>query len=42
VDISGFDPVKDLKRDVDVSLPPGITLISVDPAKVGIIPPPAS
>lgn len=41
VDISGFDPVKDLKRDVDISLPPGITLISVDPAKVGIIPPPA-
>lgn len=42
VDLSGFDPAKDLKRDVDVSVPPGITLISVDPDRVGVIPPPAS
>jgi YbbR domain-containing protein len=41
VDLTGLDPTKDLKRDVDVSVPPGITLINVDPQKVGVIPPPA-
>jgi YbbR domain-containing protein len=42
VDLTDFNAVKDLKKDVDVSMPPGITLISVDPPKVGVIPPPAS
>lgn len=42
VDLTGFDPQKDLKADVEVSMPPGITLISVEPPRVGVIPPPAS
>lgn len=40
VDLSGFDPQKDLKADVVVSVPPGIALVSVDPPRVGVIPPP--
>lgn len=39
--LTDFAPEKDMKRDTDVSVPAGITVISVEPQKVGIIPPPA-
>ncbi len=43
VDLTDIGSGSELKRRVDVSVPQGITLISVDPPKVGvIIPPPAS
>lgn len=41
VDLTGFDPAGDLKQRVDVSVPPGITLVSVEPQKVGVIIPPS-
>lgn len=41
-DLSGFDFQRDLKTDVEVSVPPGITLVSVDPPRVGVIAPPAA
>jgi hypothetical protein len=41
VDLTGIDSAKDLKRSVDVSVPSGVTVVSVEPAKVGIIVPPA-
>jgi YbbR-like protein len=41
VDLSGIDAAKDLKRSVDVSVPSGVTVVSVEPAKVGVIVPPA-
>jgi len=37
-DISAASP--NLKRRVEVSTPPGVTLISVDPPEVGILFPP--
>jgi len=40
VDLTGFD-AKELKHSVEVSVPPGVTVLSVEPAKVGIILPPA-
>jgi len=40
VDLTGVDAGKDLKRRVDVSAPSGITLISVEPASVGVLIPP--
>ena len=40
VDLTGVDAGKDLKRRVDVSAPSGITLISVEPATVGVLIPP--
>ncbi len=40
VDLSGIQTNKDLKRPVDVSVPPGVTLVSVDPPNVGVIVPP--
>jgi hypothetical protein len=39
--LTDFVPEKDVKCDTDVSVPAGITVISVEPQKVGIIPPPA-
>ena len=43
VDLTDIGPGNELKRRVDVSVPQGITLINVDPPKVGvIIPPPSS
>jgi len=40
VDMTEIGDVKDLNRRVDVSTPAGVTLISVIPAKVGVILPP--
>ena len=40
VDLTGIESAKDLRCRVDVSTPPGITLVSVDPPKVGVIMPP--
>jgi len=40
VDLTEIGDVKDLNRRVDVSTPAGVTLVSVTPAKVGIILPP--
>lgn len=42
VNLTGLGADKELKRNVDVSVPAGITVISVDPQKVGIIAPPPS
>lgn len=41
VDLTGFNPAGDLKERVNVSMPPGITLVSVEPQKVGVIIPPS-
>lgn len=40
VDMTEIGDVKDLNRRVDVSTPAGVTLISVTPAKVGVVLPP--
>ena len=40
VDLTDIGPERDLRRRVDVSTPPGVTLVSVDPPKVGVIVPP--
>ena len=40
VDLSRFDPAKDTSQPVDVSVPGGVTLVRVDPAKVEVIVPP--
>jgi YbbR-like protein len=40
VDLTDIESASDLKRRVDVSVPSGITLVSVDPQKVGVIIPP--
>jgi YbbR domain-containing protein len=42
VDLTGVAPGKNLQRKVDVSTPPRVTLVSVDPPKVGMIVPPAA
>ena len=41
VDLTDIESAKDLKRRVDISVPSGITLISVEPQKIGVIIPPA-
>lgn len=40
VNLTKFDPIKNPKMPVEVSTPPGVTLISVDPPEVGVIIPP--
>jgi YbbR domain-containing protein len=40
VDLTDIDSAKDLKRRVDISVPSGVTLVSVEPSKVGVIIPP--
>jgi len=40
VDLTDIESAKDLKRRVDIAVPSGITLIKVEPAKVGVIIPP--
>ena len=41
VDLTGIEAAHELKRSVDVAVPSGITVVSVEPAKVGVIMPPA-
>jgi YbbR domain-containing protein len=41
VDLTDIKSAGDLKRRVDVSVPSGITLVSIEPPKVGIIIPPS-
>jgi hypothetical protein len=41
VDLTDIGSAKDLRRKVEVSTPPGVTLVSVDPPGVGVIVPPA-
>ncbi len=41
VNLTGMDSAKELKRTVDVSVPAGVTVVSVVPSKVGVIVPPA-
>ena len=40
VNLTDIGPERDLHVPVDVSAPPGVTLVSVDPPKVGVIVPP--
>jgi len=40
VDLTDIQSAHDLRRRVDVSTPTGVTLVSVDPPKVGVIVPP--
>jgi YbbR domain-containing protein len=40
VDLTGIDAGNELKRNVDVSVPSGITVTRVEPVKVGVIVPP--
>ena len=40
VDLTGIESGKELRRQVDVSTPPGVTVDSVKPARVGVIIPP--
>jgi hypothetical protein len=40
VDLTDIESAGDLHRVVDVSAPPGVTLVNVDPPKVMVFPPP--
>jgi YbbR domain-containing protein len=40
VNLTDIGPERDLHVPVEVSAPPGVTLVSVDPTKVGVIVPP--
>ena len=40
VDLTGIGFAKELKRNVDVSVPSGVTIVRVEPAKVDVIVPP--
>ena len=40
VNLTDIGPERDLHLPVDVSAPPGVTLVSVDPPRVGVIVPP--
>lgn len=40
VDLTDIESAADLHRVVDVSTPPGVTLVNVDPPKVMVFPPP--
>ena len=40
VDLTDVQSARDLRRRVDVSTPSGVSLVSVDPPKVGVIVPP--
>ena len=40
VDLTDVQSARDLRRRVDVSTPPGVTLVRVDPPNVGVIVPP--
>jgi YbbR domain-containing protein len=40
VDLTDLKPDSDLHRHVDISTPPGVTLVKVEPSEVGVIIPP--
>jgi YbbR domain-containing protein len=40
VDLTDIELVKDWHRQVEILMPPGVTLISVEPQKVVVMPPP--
>jgi YbbR domain-containing protein len=40
VDLTDIESARDLRCLVEVSAPPGVTIISVEPARVAVIPPP--
>jgi YbbR domain-containing protein len=40
VNLTDIEPGQNLSKRVDVSMPPGITLVSVDPAEVNVVVPP--
>jgi YbbR domain-containing protein len=40
VDLSDIQSARDLRRSVEVSAPAGVTVVSVDPPRVGVILPP--
>ena len=40
VDLTGIESAKKLRRRVDVSMPPGVTLVSIKPSSVDVIVPP--
>jgi YbbR domain-containing protein len=39
VDLTDIETSRDLRCRVDISAPPGVTLVSVDPKEIGVIPP---
>jgi YbbR domain-containing protein len=40
VDLTGIEAARDLRKRVDVSVPPGVTVVRVVPAEVGVVVPP--
>jgi len=40
VDLTDIESARDLRRPVNVSAPPGVTLVNIDPLWVAIFPPP--
>ena len=40
VDLTDIESARDLRKRVDVSTPPGVTLVSVDPPEVSVVIPP--
>jgi hypothetical protein len=40
VNLTGIEVAQDLSKRVDVSSPPGVTLVNVEPADVNVVVPP--
>jgi len=40
VDLTGIESARDLKKHVDVSVPPGVTVVRVQPAELDVVVPP--
>lgn len=40
VDLTDIEPARDLRKRVDVSVPPGVTVVRVVPAEVDVVVPP--
>ena len=40
VDLTDIESARDLRKRVDVSMPPGVTLVKVDPLEVNVVIPP--
>ena len=36
VNLTGFTSVRDLQRDVEISLPSGVTVVNIDPSQVSV------